>query len=122
VSIPGGGYLAVAASASSFQANYPGVSNVVAGWTGSLANSDETIELETALGRSSIPSTMPAKATGPGASAAMARRPPPSPATAPPPRSRSFQHTFSGNDQVIISGAINPNTTDVLSCPATGSQ
>jgi len=51
-SIPAGGYLVVAADVATFQANYPGVLNVVGGWTGSLANSDETIELETALGES----------------------------------------------------------------------
>ena len=50
VSIPADGYLVVAADVSAFQTNYPGVANVVGGWTGSLANSDETIELASALG------------------------------------------------------------------------
>ena len=45
VSIPAGGYLVVAADVAAFQAKYPGVSNVVGGWTGQLANNGETIEL-----------------------------------------------------------------------------
>ncbi len=49
VSIPAGGYLVVAANLAAFQAKYPAVTNVVGGWTGSLANSDETIELVTAM-------------------------------------------------------------------------
>lgn len=50
VSIPAGGYLVVAANAAAFQTRYPGVSNVVGGWTGSLANSGEEIELSDPLG------------------------------------------------------------------------
>ena len=49
-SIPAGGYLVVAASVASFQAKYPGVENVVGGWTGQLANNGETIELVNAKG------------------------------------------------------------------------
>ncbi|MBI5385529.1 MAG: lamin tail domain-containing protein [Verrucomicrobia bacterium] len=48
--IPAGGYLVVAANVAAFQANYPGVANVVGGWIGRLANSDETIELQSLLG------------------------------------------------------------------------
>ncbi len=50
VSIPPNGYLVVAADPTVFQANYPNVTNVIGGWSGSLANSDETIELETTQG------------------------------------------------------------------------
>ncbi|MEO8353872.1 MAG: lamin tail domain-containing protein, partial [Chthoniobacteraceae bacterium] len=42
-SIPAGGRLVVAANVSAFQVRYPGVTNVVGGWTGSLSNSEETI-------------------------------------------------------------------------------
>jgi hypothetical protein len=49
VSISPGGYLVVAANVAAFQVRYPGVTNVVGGWTGRLANSEETIELVTAL-------------------------------------------------------------------------
>ncbi len=38
-------YLVVAADVDLFQAHYPGVSNVVGGWSGHLSNSGETIEL-----------------------------------------------------------------------------
>src|SRR5262249_37389379 len=50
VAIPGNGYLVVAAEVTAFQTKYPNVTNVIGGWAGQLANSDETIELVTALG------------------------------------------------------------------------
>ena len=45
-----GEYLVVAADQAAFAAKYPGVTNVVAGWTGKLSNKSETIELVDALG------------------------------------------------------------------------
>src|SRR5262245_2976351 len=45
-----GGYVVVAANLSSFSSRYPSVGNVVGGWTGSLANGGEEIELEEASG------------------------------------------------------------------------
>lgn len=50
VSIPGRGYLVVAADVNTFKAKYPFVTNVVGGWTGTLANTDERIELQSATG------------------------------------------------------------------------
>ncbi len=50
VSLPGNGYLVVAADLSTFQSKYPGVTNVVGNWTGRLSNDDEDIELEDATG------------------------------------------------------------------------
>jgi len=50
ISLPPNGYLVVAADVAAFQLNFPDVTTVVGGWSGSLANSDETLELETALG------------------------------------------------------------------------
>src|SRR6267142_5959887 len=50
VTIAPGGYLAVAADVAKFNAKYPGVANVVGGWTGSLSNSGEQIELIDNLG------------------------------------------------------------------------
>jgi hypothetical protein len=50
VAIPAGGHLVVAADVAAFQAKYPAAGSVVGGWTGSLANSDETLELTTVLG------------------------------------------------------------------------
>jgi hypothetical protein len=45
VVIGSGGYLVVAANEPVFSAKYPGVTNVVGGWTGKLSNSGEAIEL-----------------------------------------------------------------------------
>lgn len=53
VSIAPNGYLVVAANVEAFQARYPDVvapGALVGGWMGRLANSDEDIEFETALG------------------------------------------------------------------------
>jgi hypothetical protein len=50
VSLGAGKYLVVAANASVFKARYPGVTNVVGGWTGRLSNSGEKIELADASG------------------------------------------------------------------------
>ena len=50
LAIPAGGHLVVAADTNSFKARYPGVNNVIGNWTGRLANSDENIELVTPLG------------------------------------------------------------------------
>ncbi len=51
VSIGPGEYLVVAADVETFAAKYPGVTNVVGGWTGRLSNSGEDIELANAMGR-----------------------------------------------------------------------
>ncbi len=48
--ISAGGYLVVAADAAAFNAKYPTVTNFVAGWTGKLSNSSNTIRLEDAIG------------------------------------------------------------------------
>src|SRR4030095_3048964 len=48
--IPPNGYQVVAANLSTFQTTYPGVTNVIGGWTGSLSNTSETIRLENASG------------------------------------------------------------------------
>jgi len=50
ISIPAGGYLAVAANVAAFQAKYPGVTNVIGGWTGTLSNSREDLDLDDASG------------------------------------------------------------------------
>jgi hypothetical protein len=52
VNIPANGHLVVAADVATFAAKYPEVTDAIGGWSGRLANSDETIELETALGES----------------------------------------------------------------------
>jgi hypothetical protein len=46
VSIPAGGYLVVAADRAAFAAKYPAVTNFVAGWTGRLSNSANSIVLK----------------------------------------------------------------------------
>jgi VCBS repeat-containing protein len=48
--VPGNGYLVVAANVAAFQTLHPGVTNVVGGWTGTLSNSGEEIELSDPLG------------------------------------------------------------------------
>ncbi len=48
VSLGAAAYLVVAADVSTFQAKYPGVTNVVGGWSGQLSNSGETITLRDA--------------------------------------------------------------------------
>lgn len=50
VSIPAGGYLVVAADVDVFTGKYPAVANRVGGWTGTLNNDGEDIELEDANG------------------------------------------------------------------------
>src|SRR5438067_4282063 len=45
-----GSYLVVASNLSKFNAKYPGVTNVVGNWTGTLSNSGEQIELIDSLG------------------------------------------------------------------------
>ncbi len=50
VTIPGGGYLVIAANVAAFEARYPGLDDVTGDWAGRLSNSDETLELETAEG------------------------------------------------------------------------
>ncbi len=46
-----GGYLVVAADTTAFAAVYPGVGEVVGGWTGRLSNASETIRLADAAGQ-----------------------------------------------------------------------
>ncbi|MEO7317738.1 MAG: lamin tail domain-containing protein, partial [Chthoniobacteraceae bacterium] len=49
VSIPAGGYLVVASNQAAFTAKYSAVTNFVAGWTGQLSNSSNTITLRDLL-------------------------------------------------------------------------
>lgn len=51
VTLPPDGRLVIAADVDVFRQNYPGVSNVVGGWSGKLRNDGETIELTGADGR-----------------------------------------------------------------------
>jgi hypothetical protein len=46
-----GGYLVVAADTARFAARYPGVTNVVGGWVGTLSNSRDTVRLENPAGK-----------------------------------------------------------------------
>lgn len=50
VTLPPGGYLAVAADLAVFTYKYPGVTNVVGGWIGRLSNSRNDLELADAAG------------------------------------------------------------------------
>ena len=51
VSILHNDYLVVAASVDAFQAKYPGITNVVGGWTGRLSNGGERVRVVDDLGR-----------------------------------------------------------------------
>lgn len=50
ITLPPDGYLVIAADVTAFNAKYPGVTNVVGGWTGVLGNNGEEVEIENALG------------------------------------------------------------------------
>jgi VCBS repeat-containing protein len=51
VAIEGGGILVVAADLGAFSAKYPGVANVIGGWTGSLSNGGERVRLVDPFGQ-----------------------------------------------------------------------
>ncbi len=51
VTLPVGGFLVVAAHVPAFTGKYPGVTNVLGGWTGQLSNTRESIDLENASAR-----------------------------------------------------------------------
>ncbi len=109
VAIPAGGYLVVAADLAAFQAKYPSVTNVVGGWTGKLANSDETLELTTALGETvnrmhyASEGDWARRERGNGASlvTSIVRNGGTATVTV-------FNHGYTRNDQVVISGADQP--------------
>ena len=49
-SVPANGYLVVAADTATFAAKHPAVANFVGGWSGSLGDNGDTIELHDATG------------------------------------------------------------------------
>src|SRR5690349_14062829 len=51
LTLPAGGYIVVAANLASFSSRYPGVTNVVGNWSGTLGNNGGTIELDDAAGQ-----------------------------------------------------------------------
>ncbi len=109
VSIPANGYLVVAASLESFQSSHPAVANVVGGWTGRLANSDETIELESALGE--IVDTVDYATEGDWARRERGRGAEPVNSIVRNGTTATvniFGHGYANNDVVIISGAEQP--------------
>ena len=140
VSIAPNGYLVVAANMASFQAKYPGINNVIGGWTGQLANTDETIELSSALGETvnsvhyATEGDWARRERGRGAQRISNMVRSGSTATV-----TIFGHGYANNDQVIISGAnqaeyngrftvsgITPSTFNITvngtpASPATGS-
>ena len=107
ISIPANGYLVAAADLAAFQAKYPGVTNVVGGgWTGSLANGGDTLELQTALGEVvnklsyAIEGDWARRERGSGANLVTSLTRSGSTATV-----TIFRHTYTAGDQVIITGA-----------------
>jgi hypothetical protein len=109
VSLPAGGYLVVAADLAAFRAQYPGVTNVVGGWTGRLANNDETLELATALGEVvnrvhyASEGDWARRERGHGADVVTSLTRNGTTATV-----TLFGHNFTANDRVLISGADQP--------------
>jgi hypothetical protein len=51
ITLAGGAFLVVAADPATFQTKYPGVTNVIGGWTGQLSNNSEDIDLDDAAGQ-----------------------------------------------------------------------
>ena len=107
VSLPGASYLVVAADTAAFQLKYPGVTNVVGGgWSGSLANGGDNLELQTALGEVvnklsyAIEGDWARRERGGGASLVTSISRSGSTATV-----TIFRHTYTAGDVVIITGA-----------------
>lgn len=122
VSIPADGYLVVAASLETFQATHPGVTNVVGGWSGRLANSDESIELESALGEMvdavhyATEGDWARRERGRGAEpvSSIVRNGTTATVTV-------FGHGYANNDVVIISGADQPEYNGRFTISTSGS-
>ncbi|HMJ66387.1 MAG TPA: Ig-like domain-containing protein, partial [Candidatus Binatia bacterium] len=121
VSMQAGGYLVVAANVAAFRAKYPGVTNVVGGWSGRLANSEETIELETALGETvnsvhyASEGDWARRERGHGAQPVLGINLAGNTATV-----TVFGHGFTGNDRIMISGADQPEYNGIFTISAVG--
>src|SRR4029450_6856283 len=106
VSIAAGAYLVVAANTNAFRTLFPGVNNVTGGWTGRLANSEENVRLETALGElvneghSAPEGDWAVRERGHGAKRVEAISVAGTVATI-----TIFAHGYTGNDRVMLSGA-----------------
>ena len=111
LSLPGGGYLVVAASTNAFRALYPdpGLSNVLGDWAGRLANSDDTIELRTAADE--LVDSVHYASEGEWATRACGRPVRRVESITPynnVARVRIFGHGCTSGDQLMISGADQP--------------
>src|SRR4051812_42815743 len=99
-------YLVVAADLAKFQAKYPGVSNVVGGWTGTLGNGGEQIELIDNLGATVDQVTYADDGNGGvrgrGRGVDLVASPPASGTTA---TVNMFDHGYTSGDSVQIFGA-----------------
>ncbi|MBI5384326.1 MAG: lamin tail domain-containing protein [Verrucomicrobia bacterium] len=109
VTLPAGGYLVVAADPAAFRVRFPTVTNVVGGWLGSLANSDENLELETVLGEKvnsvhyASEGDWARRERGIGSDQVLSITRNGSTATV-----TVFGHGYTGGDHVIITGATQP--------------
>lgn len=116
VTIPPAGFLVVAANVATFQARNPNVSPVVGGWSGSLANSDETLELVTTQDEvvNSVhyasQGDWARRERGNGSARIESITRNGSTATV-----TIFGHGFTGNDQILISGAEQPEYNGTFS-------
>jgi hypothetical protein len=120
-SIPASGYLVIAADLAAFQLKYPAVSNVVAGWSGRLANTEETVELQTALGEVvnsvhyATEGDWARRERGHGAQRVTDITLAGSTAVI-----TVFGHGFTGNDRVMISGADQPEYNGIFTIGGIG--
>jgi len=118
VAIAAGGYLVVVPQGgmAAFEAKYLSlVTNVTGGWTGRLANSDETIELTTALGE--VVNSVHYASAGDWAQRERGRGADPVEGISRNGTTATvtiFGHGYTGNDRVLISGADQPEYNGVF--------
>ncbi len=114
-------YLVVAADLATFQSLYPNVP-AIGGWSGRLANSEETLELETALGESvdrvhyATQGDWARRERGRGAALVESITRTGSTATV-----RIFDHNYTGQDLVLLEGADQPEFNGVFRPGSIGS-
>ncbi len=121
VSLPLGARLVVAANTNAFRAHFPAVNNVIGGWNGRLANSEETIRLVTALGEPvnevhyATAGDWAVRERGHGADRVEGISLAGTTATI-----TIFSHGFTGNDRVMISGADQPEFNGIFTIANVG--
>ncbi len=120
-SLASGARLVVAANTNAFRSRFPGVNNVIGGWTGRLGNTDESIRLVTALGEDvnevhyATGGDWAVRERGHGASRVEGVTVNGNTATL-----RIFNHGYTGNDRVMLSGADQPEFNGIFTISGVG--